>query len=283
MGARGRQMLPTAHCGKFRGGSRVIWGSRGRQGPTGPAGALWLYCFTCGELLLWPQEEKRKVASLVFCWPGSVPAPPPPPPWRGSTMEKGFQLAVWPKQCLKLREPLFLHLENGDNHTTFLSVMKTKGDYPWSEGPQRRTQQTLMIIVGLSVVPSSLWPMDYSPPGSSVHEILQAGILKWGAIPFSRWSSQPTDWTWVSQIAGRLFTIWTTKDHYSQVLSHLLHQADCLLIYICFCHWFISNFTPKMLISCSQVSQEGICTHVCSLASVVSNSLRPHGLQPARL
>ena len=39
-------MLPIAHCGKFRGGSRVIWGSRGRQGPTGPAGALWLYCFT---------------------------------------------------------------------------------------------------------------------------------------------------------------------------------------------------------------------------------------------
>ena len=31
----------------------------------------------------------------------------------------------------------------------------------------------------------------YSPPGSSVHEILQARILKWIAFPFSRWSSYP--------------------------------------------------------------------------------------------
>ena len=29
-------------------------------------------------------------------------------------------------------------------------------------------------------------PMDYNPPGSSVHGILQAGILEWVAIPFSR-------------------------------------------------------------------------------------------------
>ena len=32
-------------------------------------------------------------------------------------------------------------------------------------------------------------PMDGSPPGSSVHGILQARILEWGAIPFSRGSS----------------------------------------------------------------------------------------------
>ena len=31
-------------------------------------------------------------------------------------------------------------------------------------------------------------PMDCSPPGSSVHGILQARILEWGAIPFSRGS-----------------------------------------------------------------------------------------------
>ena len=38
-------------------------------------------------------------------------------------------------------------------------------------------------------------PMDCSPPGSSVHEILQARILEWVAIPFSRGSSQARDWT----------------------------------------------------------------------------------------
>ena len=38
--------------------------------------------------------------------------------------------------------------------------------------------------------------------------ILQARILEWVAICFSRGSSQPRDWTWVSCIAGRLFTMW---------------------------------------------------------------------------
>ena len=38
-------------------------------------------------------------------------------------------------------------------------------------------------------------PMDCSPPGSSVHGILQARILEWVAIPFSRRSPQPRDWT----------------------------------------------------------------------------------------
>ena len=36
-------------------------------------------------------------------------------------------------------------------------------------------------------------PVDCSPPGSSVHEILQARILEWVAIPFSRGSSHPRD------------------------------------------------------------------------------------------
>ena len=51
-------------------------------------------------------------------------------------------------------------------------------------------------------------PMDCSPPGSSVCGILQAKTLEWVAIPFSRGSSWPRDWTWFSGIAGRFFTIW---------------------------------------------------------------------------
>ena len=48
-------------------------------------------------------------------------------------------------------------------------------------------------------------PMDYSPPGSSVHGILQVRILEWVAISFSRGSSQPRDRTRVSCIAGGFF------------------------------------------------------------------------------
>ena len=45
--------------------------------------------------------------------------------------------------------------------------------------------------------------MDCRPPGSSVHGIFQARILEWVAFPFSRGSSWPRDWTWVSSIAAR--------------------------------------------------------------------------------
>ena len=43
-------------------------------------------------------------------------------------------------------------------------------------------------------------PMDCSPPGSSVHGVSQARRLEWVSISFSRASSWPRDWTWVSCI-----------------------------------------------------------------------------------
>ena len=49
-------------------------------------------------------------------------------------------------------------------------------------------------------------PMDFSLPGSSVHEISHIRILEWIPISFSRGSSQLRDWTHVSCTAGRLFT-----------------------------------------------------------------------------
>ena len=61
--------------------------------------------------------------------------------------------------------------------------------------------------------------MDFSLPGSSVHGILQARILEWVAISFSRASSQPGDWTWVSCSAGRFFTIWATWE------AHILNKC----------------------------------------------------------
>ena len=53
-------------------------------------------------------------------------------------------------------------------------------------------------------------PVDCSPPGSSVHGILQARVLEWVAIPFSRGSSWARDWTLASHIVGRPVTLWTT-------------------------------------------------------------------------
>ena len=54
-------------------------------------------------------------------------------------------------------------------------------------------------------------PMNCTPPGSSIHGTFQARILEWTAI-ISRRSFWPRDRTQVSRTAGRLFTIWATKE-----------------------------------------------------------------------
>ena len=59
--------------------------------------------------------------------------------------------------------------------------------------------------------------MDCSPPGFSVHGILQARIREWVAIPSSKGSSLSRDWTQVSCIAGGFFTIWATTEAYNGV------------------------------------------------------------------
>ena len=59
-------------------------------------------------------------------------------------------------------------------------------------------------------------PMDYT-----VHGILQARILEWVAIPFSRGSSRPRDWTQVSRIAGGFFTSWATRSGCENTMNTL--------------------------------------------------------------
>ena len=72
--------------------------------------------------------------------------------------------------------------------------------------------------------------MDCSLPGSSVHGILQARILKWVAIPFSRESSQARNQTRVSYIAGRFFTNWAMREALCNLLA-----AKSLQLYLTLC------------------------------------------------
>ena len=90
-----------------------------------------------------------------------------------------------------------------------------------------------IIITGLlweSEVPQSCLtlcdPMDCSPPGSSVHGILQARILEWVAISFSRGSSQARDRTQVSRIAGRRFNLWATREAQKKVKVKSLSRVQ---------------------------------------------------------
>ena len=88
----------------------------------------------------------------------------------------------------------------------------------WPEWTKTVIVRVIIIVVFFFKVlvtqscPTLCDPMDCSPPGSSVHGILQARILEWVAMSFSRGSSQPRDWTWVSCTAGRFFTIWATRE-----------------------------------------------------------------------
>ena len=82
---------------------------------------------------------------------------------------------------------------------------------------------TWIAVKGLKVkvlvtqsCPTLCDPMDCSPPGSSVHGILQARILEWVAYPFSRGYSQPRIEPRSSHIAGGFFTVWATREAQSE-------------------------------------------------------------------
>ena len=73
-------------------------------------------------------------------------------------------------------------------------------------------------------------PTDCSPPGSFVHGILQARILEWVAISFSRGSSPPRNWTLVSCIAGRFFTHEATRDSPFNLITSLKALSSNIVI-----------------------------------------------------
>ena len=81
--------------------------------------------------------------------------------------------------------------------------------------------------------------MDCSPSGFTVRRILQARILEWTAISFSRGSSQSRDQTWVSHVTGGCFTIWAIREAPCMV-------GVCLFIfffYFTILYWFCHTST----------------------------------------
>ena len=86
---------------------------------------------------------------------------------------------------------------HGDRITARAAIIATIRTMPWQFKSDK-------VKVAQSC-PTLCNPTDYT-----VHGILQATILEWVAIPFSRGSSQTRDWTQVSCIAGGFFTSWAT-------------------------------------------------------------------------
>ena len=82
--------------------------------------------------------------------------------------------------------------------------------------------------------------MDYNLPGSSVPGIVQARVMEWVAIPFSRGSSWSRDQTQVSRIAGRRFTIWATRE-------------PCVCVCVCVCEAIIKLWCTHSFVGNSQL------------------------------
>ena len=76
-------------------------------------------------------------------------------------------------------------------------------------------------------------PVDYT-----VHGILQARILEWVAIPFSRGSSQPRDWTQVSCIAGGFFTRWAIREAHGPFFQRNVYLFEI---------WLCENVTEMVV------------------------------------
>ena len=110
----------------------------------------------------------------------------------------------------------------------------------------------------LQSCPTLCDPVDCSLPGSSVDRILQAKILEWVAISFSRGSSKPRDQTHISifpALAGRFFTTSTTWEalrqiYYPQIYrlphlgSQLLRSRELWLQENRKCHWVEDGIDP---------------------------------------
>ena len=104
----------------------------------------------------------------------------------------------------------------GTNHSSrepMRRMTKTGGgDAKFPGADQLKSDCVFIFIWAYSVMSDSLQPHGLcSPPGSSVHGILQARMLDWVAMSFSRGSSPLRDWTQVSCIEGKFFITWATR------------------------------------------------------------------------
>ena len=108
----------------------------------------------------------------------------------------------------------------------------------------------------------TLWdPTDCSPPGSSVHGILQ----EWAAMPASRGSSQPREHTRVSCTADRFFTIWSTR----LLCSHLCSWIAFLLIWLFL--FLFGMASGKLRAKYVSYSWDRLCSYGLCLISLASS------------
>ena len=123
-------------------------------------------------------------------------------------------------------------------------------------------------VKSLHSCPTLCDPMDYNPPGSSLHGILQARILEWVAMPFFRGSSQPRDGTHTSYVFCSVHQgPMGSPSLHLELQIHWSYKTVSLISQVSNHHYTASNARNHHLVQCAVLS-----------CSIVSNSLWPHGL-----
>ena len=111
-------------------------------------------------------------------------------------------------------------------------------------------------------------PMDCSSPGSSVHGILQARIQEQVAISFSRGSSRPRNWTWVTHITGRFFYYWAAREA-KMFINHLLNLLQPILgAYLGNTHAYVSVVWNRLARPLPRVKQTPKSLYIFALLSL---------------
>ena len=148
-------------------------------------------------------------------------------PWDGCT-------------CVPYPEPPFYlpphPIPQGHPSAPALSTLSHASNLDWWS-----ISHNFKVVFVTQLCPDLCDPMDCSPPGSSVHGILQARILEWVAISFFCRSFWPRDWARVSSIAGGFFTIWASRE------AQVLFWSFCGFKKKFFCRVFASNKMQPIL------------------------------------
>ena len=113
-------------------------------------------------------------------------------------MKSNNLIKKWPQ---KLNRHFFFQrrqMNSQQVHEKVLNISKSSEKYksrPWRVNTSYLLECCCLVT---KLCPALCDSMDCRPPGSSVHGISQARILKWVAISFSREFSQPMDWIYAT-------------------------------------------------------------------------------------
>ena len=117
----------------------------------------------------------------------------------------GVEYGLWPCGCVFAFS--FMQLYNLLWTWVFLFL---RGG--WCGCSKYQSNNRIYKVLVAQSYPTLCSPKACSPPGSSVHGILQARILEWVAMFSFKGSFGSRDRAWVSCVAGRFFTVWAIRE-----------------------------------------------------------------------